>query len=333
MRTALEGFSGCIVGQALGDALGFPVEGEPPEVAHLYAHEALGRRVRAGFAPLQYTDDTQLARELLLSLVACRGFNPEDFAGRIVHQVTSGALVGGGRTIEGAVRRLAAGVSWTESGQAGPNAGNGSAMRAAPVGMMFHNDPRRLVQVAVDQSRVTHTDPRCLAGSVAVAATVAALLRGETRDPLVFLPSIAQIVERVDPEFAEHLVWLVPQMTLPPEEAAAIVGRRGLPTMLHEADWPGVSPFVVPTVLWALYSFFRARPEAMFRDSVRTAIAAGGDTDTTAALAGAFAGAVVGVKGLPSLAKAVHDRGQWGSEELVGLANRAGRFALGMTAH
>jgi ADP-ribosylglycohydrolase len=89
---------------------------------------------------------------------------------------------------------------------------------------------------------------------------------------------------------------------------------------------------VIPTVLWSLYALFRARPEALYRDAVRIAIAAGGDTDTTAALAGAFAGAVVGRSGLPALAAAVQDRGQWGADELEALAHRAWRLASGMTA-
>lgn len=329
---ASDAFAGCMLGQALGDALGFPVEGSAPDAAALYVQETLGRRVRPGFAPMQYTDDTQLARELLLSLVSRRGFDGADFGARVAHQVSSGALVGGGRTIESAARRLASGVAWDAAGAPAPAAGNGSAMRAAPVGLFFVMDPRQLLRVAVDQSRVTHADPRCLAGSVAVAATVGALLRSEPRDPLVFLPTLAGIVERVDPEVADGLIWLVPHLALPPEEAAPEVGRRGLPTLLHEADFPGISPMVIPTLLWSLYAFFKARPEALFRDAVRIAIGAGGDTDTTGALAGAFAGTVVGREGLPTLANAVQDRGQWGAEELATLAHRAWRFASGMTS-
>ena len=64
--------AGSILGQALGDALGFVVEAQSPEVARVYVEGWL-RTGRAGEWPHpqfpfgQYSDDTQLARELLWS--------------------------------------------------------------------------------------------------------------------------------------------------------------------------------------------------------------------------------------------------------------------------
>ncbi len=67
-----ERFSGCLIGQCLGDALGFPVEGFSPE----FCAQALRGDARSGlerqlFPFGQYTDDSQLARELLQSYAAC----------------------------------------------------------------------------------------------------------------------------------------------------------------------------------------------------------------------------------------------------------------------
>jgi ADP-ribosylglycohydrolase len=65
-------FSGCLIGECLGDALGFPVEGHPPAVCEAYAGVILGEGAeQAAVEHLpafgQYTDDSQLARELLQS--------------------------------------------------------------------------------------------------------------------------------------------------------------------------------------------------------------------------------------------------------------------------
>ncbi|HKH82858.1 MAG TPA: ADP-ribosylglycohydrolase family protein, partial [Gemmatimonadales bacterium] len=54
-----------ILGQALGDALGFVVEAEPPAVAHAYVDDWLragraGERSHPQYPFGQYTDDTQL---------------------------------------------------------------------------------------------------------------------------------------------------------------------------------------------------------------------------------------------------------------------------------
>ena len=69
----LEQFRGCLIGQCLGDAIGCRVEGYSPEVCQNFVRYEVRRkqirdRDRFGLPFGQYTDDSQLARELLLSL-------------------------------------------------------------------------------------------------------------------------------------------------------------------------------------------------------------------------------------------------------------------------
>ena len=140
--TKKEQFSGCLIGQCLGDALGFPVEGYPPSVCQKYVTETIkiggsGDCGRGPFPFGQYTDDSQLARELIQSYVACEGFSPDDYASRIAAIFAQERIVGRGRATDAAARRLIQGVSWEESGTPPPSAGNGSAMRAAPIGLFF----------------------------------------------------------------------------------------------------------------------------------------------------------------------------------------------------
>jgi ADP-ribosylglycohydrolase len=76
-RPTRKQFQGCLVGQALGDALGFVVEGQPPTFCRRYVEERLGsERVlglgRGSFPLGQYSDDTQLARELMQSYASWR---------------------------------------------------------------------------------------------------------------------------------------------------------------------------------------------------------------------------------------------------------------------
>jgi ADP-ribosylglycohydrolase len=69
----LDQFSGCLVGQCLGDALGFPVEGSPPDLCASYVEQLRTLTVEQtpprprNYASGQYTDDSQLARELMVS--------------------------------------------------------------------------------------------------------------------------------------------------------------------------------------------------------------------------------------------------------------------------
>jgi len=73
-------------------------------------------------------------------------------------------------------------------------------------------------------------------------------------------------------------------------------------------------------VLWSLYAFLRT-PEDYWA-TICTAIAVGGDVDTTAAMAGAISGAYLGLEAVPArLARRLTDQGTWGLTELVELAH------------
>jgi ADP-ribosylglycohydrolase len=324
-----ERFRGSIVGQALGDALGFVVEGQPRSFCRRYAEERLGRHEIAGLGrgafPLgQYSDDTQLARELMQSYAARGRFDPEDYAGRVAAIFSEGRIVGRGRATEEAAERVAAGVPWDEAGTPPPSAGNGSAMRAGPIGLLFYDDPEGLVRAAHEQGFVTHRDARCSAGAIAVAGAVALALTGsgEPVERLEFLGRLSELVARKDAAFAEAVFRLSGWVSLPPEDAAAThISRAGLEKSL-DGGWGGeITPFVVPSVLWSLYSFLKSPNDYM--QTIRTAIAVGGDVDTTAAMAGAISGARLGLPAIPSgLARRVTDQGTWGLAELTDLADR-----------
>jgi len=115
MEINKEKFSGCLIGQCLGDALGFPVEGYPPNVCRQYVNGFLktkraGERGRAPFSFGQYTDDSQLARALLQSYVESKKFDPANYASRIAAIFRDGRIVGRGRATEEAATRLIQGV-------------------------------------------------------------------------------------------------------------------------------------------------------------------------------------------------------------------------------
>lgn len=319
-----EQFEGCLIGQCLGDALGFVVEGQPPEVCRKYVEEALseghpGARRRGRYAFGQYSDDSQLARELMQSYAACGRFDPEDYAQRITAIFSEDRIVGRGRATEEAAVRLNQGVPWQEAGTPPPSAGNGSAMRAGPVGLLFFDDLTLLAQAAHDQGVITHRDARCSAGAVAIAGAVALALRTEAVYPSEFTSKLGELVGEVDPSFASGIRQLPEWVSLLSEEAVELISRVGLEPGYSEDGWRGISPIVVSSVLWSLYSYLKS-PED-YQETIRTAIAVGGDVDTTAAMAGAISGAHLRLGAIPSnLAERLTDQGSWGFDELKGLA-------------
>jgi ADP-ribosylglycohydrolase len=315
---------GSLLGLALGDALGLPVEALEPEVAAAYVRERL--RPAPAVAPLlpdlfgQYSDDTQLARELLASIEDAGGWRPERFATRIADLFRSGGIVGAGPGTRGAALRIAAGTPWDQAASPAPYAGNGSAMRVGPLGALLAGDPDALRRAAAQQSRVTHADSRCAAGAVAIAGAAALAAGSGPLDRRDFLETLSAWAGPEDSGVARAIATLVGWHGIEPEAAVARLRALDLDPA-REGAWRGISTFVVPSVLWSLYAFLRSPDD--YWEVVCTAIAVGGDTDTTAAMAGALAGARVGPDGLPApLLERLHDGGRWRAPELAALARR-----------
>jgi ADP-ribosylglycohydrolase len=321
-----ENFRGCLIGQCLGDALGAPVEGQAHADCQRYVDKKLRTaRLNAGderlFSVGQYTDDSQLARELVQSYVACKGFDPQDYARRIKAIFAEGRIFRPGGATSAAAARLIQGVAWDKAGTAAPTAGNGSAMRAGPIGLFYFDEPENLVRAARDQGRITHLDERCSAGAVAIAGAVALAVQGGVINVAEFLSQLAAWTAPIEPSVEAGMRKLINWVSLPPEQAAGFICRFGLEDNSAQG-WSGISPFVTGSVLWSLYSFLRTPDD--YWETICTAIAVGGDVDTTAAMAGAVSGAYLGLDAVPrALAQRLTDHGSWTFAALVHLADEA----------
>jgi ADP-ribosylglycohydrolase len=314
--------AGLLLGQALGDALGFVVEAEPPEVAATYVEQWLragraGERSHPGYPFGQYSDDTQLARELLRSYQERGGWEPAAFAARLAQLFRDRRDVGAGKGTRSAALRLLMGVPWSESGTAAPYAGNGSAMRAGPLGLLF-DDLADVGRAARQQSRITHLDPRCAAGAAVVACAVWHASKREPVHAEAFLSELASCAEVDERSVAEAIRGLAEWVVLAPPDAARHVHESGLDPA--HPRWHGISAFVTPSLLWSLYAFLRSPDD--YWETICTAIWVGGDTDTMAAIAGAISGARLGLAALPSgLLPSLTDQGEWAATELTALAH------------
>jgi ADP-ribosylglycohydrolase len=196
-------------------------------------------------------------------------------------------------------------------------------MRAASAGLIAPRGGDELARVAHDQGRISHADPRCSAGAIAVAAAVARGVRGEPPDPSALCTEMAELTAPYDRPTAELLAELPAWVALPPDEAAVPIAALA---PAFGPVWPGISPYVVSSVLWSLYSFLRTPGDYMA--TICTAIAAGGDVDTTAAMAGAISGAHLGLDAIPAdLAACLNDQGTWATRALCDLADRVRALA------
>jgi ADP-ribosylglycohydrolase len=325
--SSADRLAGGVLGLALGDALGFVVEAAPVEVAQAYAGSELadrriGARSHTDFPFGQYSDDTQLARALLLGVRDAGRWDPAAFARRVEELFRDGGPVGAGPGTRGAAERLGAGVPWRQAGTPAPYAGNGGAMRVAPLGLLLTDDPARLIEAAAEQCLVTHLDPRCGGGAVAVAGAAALAARPGPVDSQRLLRELAEMVAVVNAEMADVVTGVGAWLELAPEQAMARLRQAALDPG-EGPEWRGISTHVVPTVAWSLYAALRSPDD--YWTAVCTAIAVGGDTDTMAAMAGGIVGGRVGRDALPAeLLGYLTDRGAWNAEQLEALARDCG---------
>ncbi|MBA3259176.1 MAG: ADP-ribosylglycohydrolase family protein, partial [Gemmatimonadales bacterium] len=180
----------------------------------------------------------------------------------------------------------------------------------------FGGDPERWRRCAREQSRVTHRDSRCAAGAVAIAGAVALAAEPGPVRAGDFLGQLAAWAMPEDHAMAGAIEDLTAWVGLESEAAA----RR---LRVTEA---GISPFVIPSVVWSLYAFLQSPDD--YWEAVCTAIAVGGDTDTMAAMTGAIAGGRLGTGALPpTLIARLRDRGHWDAAALSRLARECTELA------
>lgn len=124
-------------------------------------------------APGAYTEDTQMARCILESIVECGDVQPGDEAARDVAWYETDPPDAGNLTRQ-AIGSLRQGHAWDSAGKLAweasgkTAAGNGGVMRCAPIGLYRCRDLPRLVEESRATCMITHYDPRCWDSCVAV---------------------------------------------------------------------------------------------------------------------------------------------------------------------
>lgn len=286
---------GCVLGGAVGDALGAPFEGLWSRSIPA-AHELLTQYAEfEGFPRGQYTDDTQLTVATLQSIVRQNCIDPGDIARSISRLWKTQAVVGPGGACTSAADRLLAGGHWYESGAPIGQAGNGTAMRTAALGLYFIHSTEGLGNVVAQVSRITHQDPRSIAGGVAIASAARLLCATPEIDPESLCNAIAEDMRPFDRAFADLVINLPKEAAGDQESALEYLAWSG--GHVREFEDIIITPYVVPTVLAALWSVTEF--PSSWDQSVAAVIRLGGDVDTLGAIVGGLMGARLGLAAIP----------------------------------
>ena len=275
-------FLGALIGTGVGDALGAPFEGWSKVKLEKIEEVAERREV------LTYTDDTHMMIGVAESLIRTRGFDGENMTQTFVKNYELEPFRGYGPGPPRIFRLIRAGKAWDKAAQElyhGGSYGNGSAMRVAPIGVLYYDNPEILREVAHKSSQITHTHTLGKEGAAVQAYAIG--LATNLEPPLAVDQDdfLAKLINYTQDRVYKEKLNRIKGLLVEPDKARVTIELGN-----------GIEAFnSVPT---AIYSFL-AQPDS-FTQAVLYAISLGGDTDTIGAMTGAISGAYLGIESIPN---------------------------------
>jgi ADP-ribosylglycohydrolase len=259
---ALASLRGLSVGDALGSQYFVPV------------NYPLLKRREIPSGPWQWTDDTEMAGSVVAVLFAHHRIDQDALARSFAehHDFDRGY----GPAVNRLLRLVREGGDWRELAAALFNGqgswGNGAAMRIAPLGAWYADDPEQATHQAEISAYTTHQHREAVVGAMAVSAAAAfAAAPGGPPGPEALLDGVIELV---------------------PKKSAVGAGLRRARDMLDYADPATVAAVLgcgrrttahdtVPFALWSA-----ARSLGDYQQAFWTTAQVGGDVDTTCAIVG-----------------------------------------------
>ncbi|MFO7983473.1 MAG: ADP-ribosyl-[dinitrogen reductase] hydrolase [Desulfuromonadales bacterium] len=251
------------LGLAIGDALGATTEFMTP--AEIRARYRVHRRIVGGgwlnLKPGQVTDDTEMSLSIARAVVLAGEWDLRGIADNFAAWLKSRPVDVGQTCRKGIRDYIVHGTlqmpfrEW--------DAGNGAAMRMAPVALFTLGDEERLRKLAVEQARLTHNHPLSDAACVTVGRMVQQAILGADR-------------------FALHAL------------TRELV--RDYPTFRFNNYRGQATAYVVDTLQTVFHYFFTT---AEFEECLVGVVNQGGDADTTGAISAMIAGAFYGIDAIP----------------------------------
>lgn len=264
---------GCILGGAIGDAFGGAYENAMAPVEIDNSEE------------WELSDDTQLTVATCEAIIDSNGkVEPELIAARFANWHRQHRVTGIGASTLKALTELVAGGHWALVGAKGERAaGNGAAMRIAPLAFCLNPTEFQARRTIRDVSRITHHHEEAYAGALAVIIAIRAVWDGQWNGQGSLLSLVAGKLP--DTSVRDKLNRLA-------ELDQAI-------SLMEIAERFGNSGYVAESVPLALCGADRIQ-RLGFKAMLTELISCGGDTDTIASMAGQITGTLLGESGLPA---------------------------------
>ncbi|MFZ6731785.1 ADP-ribosylglycohydrolase family protein [Undibacterium sp. Ji42W] len=283
--SASDAIAGCLMGGAVGDAMGLPFEGlSPRRIARLRKGSL---RYRFFFAHGMISDDTDHAIFVTQALIKSKGdigkFK-KSLSWRLRLWLICLPAGLGFATLRSIIKLW---LGFTNSGVY--SAGNGPSMRSAMIGAILSNDASARNAHVQTSTLLTHTDTKAFTGALAIAEIAARLVNQtwQTR------PSLDELINLLN-SLSDDTEW---QAAVKGIQESCLAPDPALIAQNHFGGKHGISGYTMHTVPFAIIAWYRHF--GSYHNTIDAVVNAGGDVDSVAAIAGALAGASVGLAGIP----------------------------------
>lgn len=262
----VDRITGCLLAGALGDAIGAHFEGKPGTTFALPSD-------------LRVTDDTQLTIATCESIIETNSVNPESMAAHFVRWFRERRIRGIGASTLKSLTELNVGGHWALVGASGEySAGNGAAMRIAPLAFCLDPDKEADRQKIRDVCRITHRNDEAYIGALVVVRSIRHAIDGKPLDGELLMALVDSIPDcRVRDRLAEVC--------------------DSVPTIAEYNARFDSSGYVVDSVPLAVLAAIQSTD---LLATIRQIVSCGGDTDTIASMYGQIYGASRGTQALPA---------------------------------
>jgi len=279
-----------MIGLAVGDALGAPVEFTKKDSFEKIEHYRRGGKFNVSIG--EYTDDTAMALCLAQSLVDKNGIDQKDQLSKYLKWFEEGYMSANGRsigcgkvTLRALYRYMSKDCSECGNSRLSKGAGNGSLMRIAPVALFYADDVKVAMEMATKSSLTTHGLAICSDASMYMTGLIIGAIEGKSKDELLSVG------------YAKKLFELIKNYTFHQEVVALSKGDY----KNKSRDAIEAKGYVISTLESALWAFYNT---STFDEGLIFVVNLGDDADTVGAVYGQLAGAYYGVD---SIAKKYKD--------------------------
>ena len=286
---------GTLLGTAIGDALGLPFEGVSAKIVQRKFIKKEKYYFPGGIGVV--SDDTELSALLAQSLIK----SPDDIK-KVIKNFRISLLgwflrlpwgIGLG-TLRSCLKIM---MGFRVTGCREGSAGNGAAMRSAILGVFINDDKEKRLHYGRNLAEITHLDKRAVDGALFVSEVAAILSQSQNLNN--FYKTIEEAKSVVSSLEIKEAIDSGVKLARGSTKAEETIKNTG---------------YIVHTITLITYCFLKFGNRPM--DVLSNAILLGGDTDSNAAILGAWCGASYGTDWIPIKLLNKLQQGPFGKEHL-----------------